>query len=202
MPQSHAGVYHPESPASIRRDVQALFTGPTGGARSTWSGLFNAISPLAKKRAEQTQQLVSRIALFKKCFSEQTIRSSHSEQHYTAQYLEGSDAQKVEAEKEDEDKAESGAAAKRRRQRERKKEKKSPEKEKDKEQEKEQEKENSKEPPPATLSQTTTTKSHAPGEILFSFNLASKNIDRKHDRIVGAVAATAEAEWARVADLF
>ena len=116
-------------------------------------------------------------------------RHSYSEQHYERIFLEGSDEQKNKVELDTE---EGGAGGKRRQKRQREKRK-------------QQEQEDGATEAPkakgqAELSQLSTTKSHAPGQYLFSFDSESRSICPHFQKMIKLCAAEAEAHWALLCD--
>ena len=186
VPQGHRGVYSPASGEEIERDIRRLFLGPTGGEKATWSRLFRAVRELCEAASEACVEFLARLDTYKQKFSPAVVKHSYSEQHYEQDFLKGSDEKKNEVELDTE---EGGANARRRKKREKKK--------------KEQE-DGAAEAPKAKgqteLSQLSTTKSHAPGQYLFSFDVESRMICPHFQKMIKLCAAEAEAHWALLCD--
>ena len=191
VPQGHRGVYSPASGEEIERDIRRLFLGPTGGEKATWSRLFRTLRELCEAASEACVEFLARLDTYKQKFSPAVVKHSYSEQHYEQDFLKGSDEKKNEVELDTE---ESGAGGKRRKRREREKKKK-------------QEQEDGaaateapKAKGQAELSQLSTTKSHAPGQYLFSFDSESRLICPHFQKMIKLCAAEAESHWALLCD--
>ena len=191
VPQGHRGVYSPASGEEIERDIRRLFLGPTGGEKATWSRLFRTLTELCTAASEACVEFLARLDTYKQKFSPALVKHSYSEQHYERIFLEGSDEQKNEVELDTEEK---GGAGKRRQKRQR---------ERQERKQKEQE-DGAAEAPKARghpeLSQLSTTKSHAPGQFLFTFDAESRPICPRFQKMIKLCAAEAESHWALLCD--